>query len=359
MAKGEGNLTFVKGNRENLDPVSKRILSVGKGRLSKAKSLPDAKDGTLIIDQYRGKKDCGHNVSASGTSIFDPVLCEIAYRWFCPPGGSILDPFAGGSVRGIVASMIGLKYTGIDLSERQIEANRAQAETICKGQPYQPTWIVGDSQDIKTLAPGEYDLVFSCPPYADLEVYSEDPKDLSTMIYEDFITAYRAIIAGCVSMLKQDRFAVFVVGDVRDKRGFYRNFPAHTIDAFQDAGMILYNQAVLITAVGSLPIRVGRQFEKGRKLGKTHQDVMAFFQGDPVEIKKNIDKDFMQNRNLAKVHDNVPVFFQGDPKTIKQNYPDIDVDEDAMNGIFDNVIFDGATTDGKRSQKHPQQDNRA
>src|SRR5262245_29678572 len=22
----------------------------------------------------------------SGTSIFDPVLCELAYTWFCPPG---------------------------------------------------------------------------------------------------------------------------------------------------------------------------------------------------------------------------------------------------------------------------------
>jgi len=30
----------------------------------------------------------------SGTSIFDPVLCELAYRWFCPPGGTVLDPFA-------------------------------------------------------------------------------------------------------------------------------------------------------------------------------------------------------------------------------------------------------------------------
>ena len=40
----------------------------------------------------------------SGTLIFDPVLCEIAYRWFCPKGGVVLDPFAGGSVRGIIAS---------------------------------------------------------------------------------------------------------------------------------------------------------------------------------------------------------------------------------------------------------------
>lgn len=30
-----------------------------------------------------------------------PVLCELAYRWFCLAGGLVLDPFAGGSVRGI------------------------------------------------------------------------------------------------------------------------------------------------------------------------------------------------------------------------------------------------------------------
>ena len=37
----------------------------------------------------------GSERSVSGTSIFDPVLCEIAYRWFSPAGGLILDPFAG------------------------------------------------------------------------------------------------------------------------------------------------------------------------------------------------------------------------------------------------------------------------
>ena len=36
-----------------------------------------------------------------------------------------------------------------------------------------------------------------------------------------------------------------------------------------------------MTAVGSLPIRVGKQFESGRKLGKTHQNVLVFVKGDP------------------------------------------------------------------------------
>lgn len=218
-------------------------------------------------------------MSETGTSIFDPVLCELAYRWFSPVGGLVLDPFAGGSVRGIVASKLGREYTGIELRPEQVAANREQGATICT-DPI-PKWVEGDSQNAQSLAPGEYDFLFSCPPYADLEVYSDDPRDLSNMPYEKFVAVYESIIAECASMLKQDRFACFVVGDVRDKSGMYRGFPWHTVQAFQRAGMHLYNDAVLVTTAGSLPIRVVKPFETSRKLGKTHQNVLVFVKGDP------------------------------------------------------------------------------
>lgn len=227
-----------------------------------------------------------------GTSIFDPVVCELAYRWFSPPNGSVLDPFAGGSVRGIVAAMLGRVYTGIDLRVEQVEANTLQWEEISKREYAAgltpPWWVAGDSLQAGTLLEGEeFDFVFSCPPYGDLEVYSDDPNDLSTMPHEQFIEMYRAIIAQSVSMLKEDRFACFVVGDFRDKRGIYRNFVSDTISAFQDAGAALYNEAILVTAIGSLPVRVKRQFEAGRKLGKTHQNILVFYKGDPKNIKEN------------------------------------------------------------------------
>lgn len=218
--------------------------------------------------------------SSSGTSIFDPVLCELAYRWFCPPNGLILDPFAGGSVRGIVASRLARQYVGIELRGQQVVANREQADAICS-DPI-PVWHQGDSRDIERHAAGiQADFVFSCPPYADLERYSDDTRDLSTMDYAGFRAAYAEIIAATCRMLKEDRFACFVVGDVRDKRGFYYGFPWHTIEAFQSAGLRLYNEAVLVTAVGSLPVRVGKQFATSRKLGKTHQNILIFVKGDP------------------------------------------------------------------------------
>ena len=144
-----------------------------------------------------------------------------------------------------------------------------------------PEWVVGDSMKIdKTCADVQADFLFSCPPYADLEVYSDDPADISNMDYADFRTAYFEIIKKSCALLKDDRFACFVVGEVRDKKGNYYNLVGDTIEAFRAAGLEYYNEAILVTAIGSLPIRAGRAFAAGRKLGKTHQNMLVFIKGN-------------------------------------------------------------------------------
>lgn len=240
-----------------------------------------------------------------GGSIFDPVLCELAYSWFAPPGGVVLDPFAGGSVRGVVASKLGRQYIGHELREEQVAANRQQGSDICMEDASPPAWVCGDSRNIdQTCADVQADLIFSCPPYADLEVYSDDPKDLSTLGYEQFRGAYFEIIKKACGLLKQDRFACFVVGEVRDKKGNYYNFVGDTIEAFRAAGLAYYNEAILITAVGSLPIRAGKQFSSSRKLGKTHQNVLVFVKGDGKRAAKacgdvQIDLSAMESEGVA------------------------------------------------------------
>mgnify|MGYP000859547206 CR=1 FL=1 len=231
------------------------------------------------FDGYRVQNGERSETATSGTSIFDPVLCELAYRWFSPAGGTVLDPFAGGSVRGIVASHLGRPYVGVELRGEQVAANVAQRAIAADPLP---EWRQGDSRDIATIcADVAADFVFSCPPYADLEVYSTDPADLSTLAYDQFRQAYGEIIEAACSLLKEDRFACFVVGDVRGKDGCYRNFVGDTVEAFRAAGLGYYNEAILVTAAGSLPIRAGRQFDASRKLGKTHQNVLVFVKGDP------------------------------------------------------------------------------
>ena len=219
-------------------------------------------------------------------SVFDPVLCELMYYWFCIDGGKILDPFCGGSVRGIVAAATGYNYTGIDLRQEQINANYQQAADILGGAD-KIKWICGNSLNVNELAAGEYDFIFSCPPYFDLEKYSDNPQDLSNMEYAEFLETYRKIIKECVGMLKENRFACFVVGDVRDRKtGCYRNFVSETIAAFEAAGAKLYNEIILVTPVGSLPIRTNRMFQSMRKVGKTHQNVLVFYKGNTKKIKE-------------------------------------------------------------------------
>lgn len=211
-----------------------------------------------------------------GGSIFDPALCEVIYHWFCPPGGYILDPFAGGSVRGIVAAYLGYRYTGIDIRKEQINSNNEQVKEICKPEII-PYYLIGDSNELlvsEKFMP--FDFLFSCPPYADLEKYSDLPGDISNMKYPEFIEAYGSIIKKSCALLKPGSFACFVVGEVRDKKGNFYGFVPDTITLFAAAGMEYYNECILLNAVGSGCIRAEGQFVAGKKLVKMHQNILIF-----------------------------------------------------------------------------------
>jgi hypothetical protein len=262
---GRSTETYQIGNKKKWD----------RGVLHRGSTI-DAKNG----EKWEGGQSAWQN---SGTSIFDPVLCELMYAWFCPKAGLIVDPFAGGSVRGIVAAMMGYQYWGCELRQEQVDANRTQAKTILQNKF--PTWKQGDSFKELPEAP-ESDFVFSCPPYGNLEVYSDLTEDLSTMEYTDFIFRYKLIIRRAVQTLRDNRFACFVVANFRDKKtGFYNDFVGDTIKAFKLAGMGFYNDATLVTPTGSLPVRTGKQFHVSRKMGKTHQNILIFYKGDPKEIR--------------------------------------------------------------------------
>lgn len=228
-------------------------------------------------------------MNMTGTSIFDPVLCEIMLQWFCVRGGVVFDPFAGGSVRGIVSAYTGHIYNGIDLRQEQIDANIANSEEI--PLTIKPKWFCDDSLNADKYIPdGTADMILSCPPYADLEQYSDDPRDISTMEYEDFLATYEKIIGIALRKLKDNRFIVWVVGDVRDKRGFYRDFVSDTIKIFTNGGVALYNEFILVEQLATAALRARKQFNSGRKCTKCHQSVLVFFKGDPKTIKDNYNE---------------------------------------------------------------------
>ncbi len=267
----------------------KKLLGDGQGNSKEQAAALAARYGKDID----GLED-GVGIFSSATSVFDPVLCELAYKWFCPPSGTVIDPFAGGSVRGIVAAFMGLSYWGCDLRSEQIAANEEQAARLCTDGVVRPTWVAGDSRNTLEKngdAPMCVDFLFSCPPYYDLEIYSDEPADISNMAWSDFCAAYLDIITKACYRLQQNRFACFVVGDVRDKKtGAYRGLPGLTIEAFLYAGLHLHNEAILVTPVGTLPVRSAAAFMSSRKLGKTHQNILVFVKGDAESAARRCEK---------------------------------------------------------------------
>ena len=95
------------------------------------------------------------------------------------------------------------------------------------------------------------------------------------------------IIEKCAKALKPNRFAVFVVGDVRDKDGFMVSLRATTIKCFEKVGMRLYNDIVLATSLASASIRAGTPMTVNRKITKVHQYILVFYKGDTKCIKDN------------------------------------------------------------------------
>lgn len=293
-----------------------------------------------IIDSGKGRKDnllgdglnellskaTGYN-TLTGTSIFDPVLCEILINWFSPKGAKIIDPFAGGSVRGIVSQFLQRDYYGNDLSKEQIEANVEQFGQLENSTDFfgeklkMPKWSVGDSKNIdKIITESDFDMLLTCPPYADLEVYSDDPADISNMEYEDFLSVYEEIFEKSIQKLKENAFICVVVGEVRDNNGYYRNFIGDTINAVEKTGAKYYNEIVLVTMGGTLPLRAGKTFNASRKVANSHQKALVFLKsnGDEKALQEYLS-DFENERRLTPMKKSILVFLKGNSKLAKSD----------------------------------------
>ena len=150
-------------------------------------------------------------------------------------------------------------------------------------------YICDDGQNVtQHIEVESQDLLFSCPPYFDLEKYSDLDNDASNQkSYDEFICILRNAFTSAVGCLKNNRFAVVVVGDIREKKtGVYYDFPGDIKRIFHEAGMRLYNEIILIGAGGSVALRASVSM-KTRKVAKMHQNILVFYKGDPKQIKNN------------------------------------------------------------------------
>lgn len=263
----------------------------------------------LSTDEVLAAPEAAQLQTKGGTSIFDPALCELLYRWHTRRGDHVTDPWAGGSVRGVVAAALGRHYTGHELRDVQVEANRAQWDTIraqlddSAGPIPNPGWVSGDSRATLQERPDESaDYLIGCPPYYDLETYSDDEADLSNLSTAEFDAAMADTMREAARVLRPDRFAAFIVGNVRDKKGRLRSMHRLMVAAAEQAGMDYAQDAILLTPIGSARTTSARSFQAGRSLGRVHQEVLVFVKGSRKEATARLG-DVDVEATLAAVPD--------------------------------------------------------
>ena len=244
----------------------------------------ESREEKLGIGSITDAQDKYGKVGFTTVSILDAVLAEIICMWFTPSGRCrICDPFAGDSVFGFVSSYLGHQFTGIELRQEQAELNASRVRGM------EARYICDDGQNIaKHLEPESQDLVFSCPPYFDLEHYSDLPNDASNQKeYGGFLQILDNALTGAVACLKNNRFAVVVMSNVRGgKDGAYYDICSDITRIMQRNGLMLYNEIILLNLCGTAQIRAAHQM-RNRKVVRIHQEVLVYYKGDPKAIKND------------------------------------------------------------------------
>ncbi len=215
-----------------------------------------------------------HDSVYTGThSVFPAPLVEWVLLRYAPAGARILDAFAGGPPRAVVASIMGYEYVGFDIRQEQIDENKATLDELgLSGASY----ILGDGCMLGNSA-GLFDIALTCPPYFNLEKYSDLPNDLSNLeSYATFDRAMRNCADAHVDHMQPGSFVCIVVGPFRDKKtGELIDFPAHTVENFQKAGFIYWQQIVLSKNFASAAKRSTNAW-RGHKLVPAHEFLLVF-----------------------------------------------------------------------------------
>jgi len=220
-----------------------------------------------------------HDSVYTGThSVFPIPLMEwMLLRYGGGRGGKVLDAFAGGPPRAVCSAFMGYEYVGVELRKEQITENVATIKRLkLPGVDY----ILGDARSMVDLVdrPGDgFDFGATCPPYFNLEVYSDRDDDLSNyQYYDEFDRAMNDVARGYARLMKPGAFVCMVVGNFRDKKtGELTDFRSDTVKNFRRNGFKFWQEIILSKNFGSAAKRSTNAW-KGLKLVPRHEFLLVF-----------------------------------------------------------------------------------
>jgi len=211
-------------------------------------------------------------------SEFKPDIALRCLEYYGFEGCSVVDPFMGRATRGVVSALLNQDYIGYDVSPTTIEwANNNGFQTVNNFFGEQrAVGIMSDGCKLDFTNDNSVDLIFTCPPYWNLEVYEDVPDELShCRTYNEFLDKMNVCSANCFRVLKPFGFCVFVIGDWKSDGEFY-HFSVDLINIFEKNRF--YTHDIAINKIYSW---LSSQLTRGqnityRYLGKMHEYIIVF-----------------------------------------------------------------------------------
>ena len=233
-------------------------------------------DGQIVNN--RGKSFNGN------VSVLDPVACDVILRFFMPKDGKkVYNPFGGGVQFGFVTGFYGYDYLSSEIRQNQCDANNAICNDFSNTK-----WHKSDSS--KFIPDEKYDLVFTCPPYYQVEDYLDydgNPPEgelNSIPTYEEFRDTLFTGYKNAIDSLNDNCFFVVMTGDSRDKHGAYYGCEAEHEIFFKQQGLHIYNKIVYLECEFTRLAHAKRTLHY-RKFPKREQKILIFYKGDMTKIK--------------------------------------------------------------------------
>ena len=233
---------------------------------NKWKGVAYLNDGDIEI-----RKVSGGAIKELKMSEFHAGIAENIVRFWSMTGAKIVDPFAGRATRAVIANKLGRDYYGYEITPKTHRRVTEHFEKL----GINPTVYLGDGTTLTETPDNFADLIYTCPPYYNIEEYESVNGQLSDCdTYDSFMGFIDRCAENCFRVSKDGAFCVWVVADFR-QGGKLIDFHGDTIQSFKKAGFN-YHEIIIMENISPFATLTTFQAACKRYAPKVHEYILVF-----------------------------------------------------------------------------------
>ena len=220
-----------------------------------------------------------------GMSEFASEVADFVLKYWSMKHSIVVDPFAGRATRAVISTKLNRQYYGYEISKLTYDRSIEHFKKL----NILPHLFLEDGCLMKQTPDDFAHLIFSCPPYYNLEKYEEVDSQLSSLkTYDDFLKRIVVCAENIKRVMKPGAFCCWVCADWRDSNGF-RQFSNDSINIFKSVGLIPHDDVIIKNNSPFASLMCYKVACK-RITAKTHERLLVFRKEGQLDLT-GLEKD--------------------------------------------------------------------